>query len=68
VQTFETFEVTNRNHFAQLIRGARLRGSFVSYGRLDRFGRSLTTTEYQVILPFWTPAPPMNIHRRPKCS
>ena len=63
--TFETFEVTNRVQFGRLVCAARERGTFVSYGRLNQFGRSLITTEYKVIMPaICFSYPPMNVHRR----
>jgi hypothetical protein len=61
--TNRTLEITGRTEFAAFIRAARIAGTFRSYGRLGRFGRSLITTDYCLTFPMWTRTPPMNIHR-----
>jgi hypothetical protein len=58
-----TYEITDRNHFAAIVRTARAARTLISYGRLPNFGRSIITTDYRAIFPYWNPRPPMNIHR-----
>jgi hypothetical protein len=62
-KTFRTFETLNRDQFTAILRACRADKSLTSYGRLERFGRSLTTDAFQVVYPAWTPKPSMNIHR-----
>lgn len=66
----KTFEITNNNfqiaraQFAAIIRSHRAAGVLTVYGRLGQFGRVMrASTGVEVRLPYWTQAPPMNIHR-----